>query len=295
MNVFVIGATGFLGSHLAQRYLLDGHAVHGLSRSEEGDRKLAALGIKPIRGDAEKDDAYIEASRRADVIIHAPQLSLETEQASVQAILDVLKGTGRTFFFTSGTGVLGQRTHGAWSEDTFAEDDPFVPPKPILMRVETENLVRAAGREKDVRAMVIRPPMIWGSKGCAVINQMNESIRKTGQVCYIGPGLNLYSNVHVLDLVEVYMLATAKGVPGALYHAVSGELNYRTMAEHLAKANDTTARSVMLEEAVEIWGGFYAKLVFNVCSRSRSPRTRNELGWVPKYLDIDAMFTQALV
>jgi nucleoside-diphosphate-sugar epimerase len=286
MKVFVIGASGFVGSHVARRYVEAGHHVTGLSRSESSDAKLGALGISPIRGDAESVDSLMQSCRDADTTIFAPQLLLEPEQQAVKAILAALEGTGKPFIFTSGTGVLSQSTGGAWSEDSFGEDDPFTPYAPMRMRVETENLVRAAGH------IVIRPPLIWGNNGCNIIQQLHKSIQKTGDCCYVGAGLNLYSNVHIMDLVEVYAAALSKGVPGALYHAVSGELNYRLMAESLAKANNVQARSVTVDEAHKIWGKFATGLIFAACSRSRAPRTRKELGWSPRYLDVAEMFTQ---
>src|SRR5579862_227591 len=151
MKAFVIGATGFVGSHVARRLLEAGFAVSGLSRNEKGDEALIKLGVAPIRGDADADDVIKAAARDADTTIFAPQLLLEPEQKAVLQILTALEGSGKTFIFTSGTGVLGQRTNGDWSEDTFAEDEPFVPPKPLVVRVQTEDLVRLAGKQRGIR------------------------------------------------------------------------------------------------------------------------------------------------
>jgi hypothetical protein len=43
------------------------------------------------------------------------------------------------FVLLSGTGVLMQRTAGAWSEDCFSEDDPFDPEPLARARVATGN------------------------------------------------------------------------------------------------------------------------------------------------------------
>jgi nucleoside-diphosphate-sugar epimerase len=289
MKAFVVGATGYVGSHVARRLLEAGFAVTGLSRNEKGDEALVKLGVAPIRGDAEAEDVINAAARDADATIFAPQLLLEPEQKAVLQILAALEGSGKTFIFTSGTGVLAQRTNGDWSEDTFTEDEPFVPHKPLLMRVQTEELVRLAGKQRGVRAMVIRPPMIWGDRGCVVLGQIHASLKKTGAACYIGAGLNLYSNVHVFDVAEVFALAVMKGTAGSLYHAVSGEMSFRALAEMIAQRAGATARSVSTAEADEIWGKFFSRIVFSVCSRSRSPKTRTELGWVPRYLDLGEM------
>ena len=111
-------------------------------------------------------------------------------------------------------------------------------------------------------------------------------MKTTGSACYLGAGLNLYTNVHVRDLAQVYRLALEKGAPGALYHAVAGEANFRSLAEAVAEVMGCKARSVTLDEAKEIWTPFIGPLFFGVSSRSRAPRTRRELGWEPKYLDV---------
>jgi nucleoside-diphosphate-sugar epimerase len=289
MKAFVIGATGFVGSHIAHRLIEGGYTVHGLCRDPRGDEKLRTMGVVPVRGDAEGEDILRRQAGDADVTVFAPQLLLEPEQKAVTALLDALEGTGKTFLFTSGTGVLARQTDGNWLEDTFAEDDPFEPYPPLTARVKTEQLVRTAGSERGVRAMVIRPPMIWGNGGCVIVSQLHHSLRKTGEVCYVGAGLNLYSNVHIQDLVEVFALAVARGVPGALYHAVSGEMNYRAMSELIALRAGARARSVSVGQAEEIWGKFFGRLVFSVCSRSRCPRTRRELGWSPRHFDVSEM------
>jgi nucleoside-diphosphate-sugar epimerase len=109
---------------------------------------------------------------------------------------------------------------------------------------------------------------------------------RNGDVAYLGAGLNLYSNVHVDDLASVYRLALEKGVAGALYHAVAGELNNRMLAEAVARDLCIHAHSVDFAEGVRRWGKFETLIGMATCSRSRSPRTRRELGWTPRHLNI---------
>jgi nucleoside-diphosphate-sugar epimerase len=226
-----------------------------------------------------------ELARAADATVFAPQLpDQEREYEVVSSLLSALEGTDRAFLFTSGTGVLGQRTDGAWSEDSYAEDDTFVPSRYLLRRRETEDLTRAAAT-RGVRAMVVRPPLIWGEGYHGFVDQILTSIERTGAACYIGSGLNLYSHVHVRDLAHVYQLAIETGRAGGLYHAVAGELNNRVLAGLVARQQGVQTRSVTIAEAIGIWGKFVTLVVLSVCSRSRSPRSRQELGWRPRHLD----------
>lgn len=285
MKVLVIGATGYVGSHIVRRLVQDGHDVSGTARAPSKAGSIEELGARPILADLDRPETLDEALTDADAIVYAAQLLLEPEHQAMSALTACLAGSGKSLLFTSGTGVLSQKTDGDWSEDSFAEDDQFVPSKWLGRRVETERLVReAAGR--DVRAMVVPPPMIWGNGGCGLIEAFYDSAHKTGDVCYLGRGLNLYSNVHVEDLAGVYALALDRGVSGALYHAVAGEVPHRVLAERVARELGCGVRSVGFEEAEAIWGKFLALIIMSTCSRSRAPRTRRELGWAPCHLDM---------
>ena len=286
MRILVLGATGYLGSHIARLLTTSGHQVSGLSRTSARDDELETTNIAPLRGDLADRDAIIAMMRSHDATIYAAQLMLQDEFETVAALLKGVEGLSHSFLFTSGTGLLSQRTDGDWSEDSFAEDDPFIPSKYIGFRFVTETMVRQAGSSGAVRAMVIRPPMIWGHGGSGHLRMFYADAGRSGDVGYLGAGLNLYSNVHVDDLAEVYRLALEKGTPGALYHAVAGELNNRTLAEAVANDLGLTARSIDFAEGVRRWGKFETLIGMATCSRSRSPRTRRELGWTPRHLDL---------
>jgi nucleoside-diphosphate-sugar epimerase len=289
MKILVLGATGFLGRNIARHLREVGHDVTGLVRSGEAAASLEARGLSTLRGDLECELAVIaDQSRAFDAIVFAPQLMLEPEYAAVSTFLDALAGTGKSFVFTSGTGVLGQRTFGEFSIDSFAEDDPFVPAKSIACRVETEALVRQSTR-RGVRGIVVRPPLVWGPGDHGHIAMVYESVARTGFACYVGRGLNCYTNVHIDDLVRLYALIVEKGAPGALYHAAAGEISNRWIAECVARDLDVEARSLSVEEAFEVYGKFRTIIVLGASSRSRSPRSRGELGWHPEPRDMLSM------
>lgn len=284
MKVFVIGATGLIGSHVARRLVEAGHEAIGLARSLEAESRLRSWGLSPLAGDAADRPALLRGVLDSDAVVFAPALG-EAEGAVVAWLLEQMEGTGKTFIFTSGTGVLAQRTAGDWSEDSFAEDDPFTPLRSLQGRVAVEELVRAS-KDRGVRGMVIRPPAVWSDDRIhGLVLGVVESVRKTGAACHVGAGLNLYSNVHAADLAEAFKLVLEKGEPGCVYHAVSGETPNRWIAEMVARVMGCETRSVSLDEAIELWGKFSALVVMGVCSRSRSPRTR-ALGWRPAHFDM---------
>lgn len=285
MKIFVIGATGYVGGHVAACLLRGGHEVVGFARDDAGARKISAYGAQPVIGNLADASVVHQEALRADATIFAPQLPQDEEYATVERLLQAYRDTGKAFVFTSGTAVFGQRTLGEWSEDTFSEDDEFICSKYLQRRRLTEIMVRAAAQD-GIRAMVIRPPAIWGDGVNALVSNIATSIRKTGAACYIGRGLNLYTHVHVSDLADLYCRAVESGSAGALYHAAGGELNNRTLAEYVARVAGVGTRSISMTEAFGIWDKFTVLVVQGVCSRSRCPRSRLELKWRPQRTDL---------
>jgi nucleoside-diphosphate-sugar epimerase len=288
MRALVIGATGYVGSAVARNFKAHGYETHGQARNPQNVAALEAAGITPIHGDLD-DLAHLAALSKAyDLTVLAGVGQRDQEAAAVSAFIEACRGSHRRFIYTSGTGVLGVESHdGRWSDYAFEEDDPFPFPGSFsrTWRIETENLVRQAGRE-GVHAMVLRPPLIYGHGGSVQVPAIFQSVRKTGKACYVGRGLNLYSNVHVDDLAEAYRLAAEKGAPGALYHTVGGEADFRSIAEAVAVVMGCETRSVTFEEGCEIWGELVTGAALAVNSRSVPRRTRDELGWEPREIDL---------
>lgn len=280
--VLVIGASGFVGGGIARRLARTGYKVTGLTRTSDGAAKLQAAGVEPTLADLGDGLAEVlRMARQSSAVVFAAQLAPEHEVRVISSLLDALTGSGARLLFTSGTGVLLQRTGGAWSEDSFAEHDVFAPEPLALLRMEAERLVQSA-TAGGVDGIVIRPPLIWGPGDHGHVAMTYRSVAATGAACYVGEGLAAYSNVHLDDVARLYSLALERGVPGAVYHGVGGEVPNRWIAEAVARDLACETRSVSPEEAQTIWGEFGA-LIMSSCSRSRSPRSRRELGWRPEH------------
>ncbi|MET7682324.1 NAD-dependent epimerase/dehydratase family protein [Streptomyces sp. NPDC005423] len=288
MNVFIIGATGFVGGTLARHLSAEGHTVTGLARTGSAAATLDSQGITPVAGDlGEHRAAVVETARTADAVLYAAQAGPEQETASVQDLTRALSGTDKTLIFLSGNGVLVQRTAGAWSPDVFAEDDPFTPEPLADYRKAAEDAVLAAAQD-GLRAMLLRPGLIWGPGDHGHVSMVYRSVAATGAACYVGEGLNTYSHVHGDDVTRLFSPALEKGRPGGLYHAVAGETPNRWIAERVAADLGVETRSLPPEEATGVWGEFGA-LIMAVSGRIRAVRAQQELGWQPQHTDMLTM------
>jgi nucleoside-diphosphate-sugar epimerase len=271
VKTLVIGASGYVGGRVVRAFSINGHDVSGLVRSDTAAAKAVDAGAAVIRGDLRDLDSLAPHLAATDCVVFAPMVSFRTEQRAIEMLLDRMADTGKTLIFTSGTSVLAKRTEGYWFDGNYGEDDPWDGDEANRARIPIEAMVRAGES---------RPPLVWGHGHAPPIHALHGSAR-TGAICYVGPGLNVFSTIHVDDLAEIYVLAATRGAPGALYHAVSGETNFRSLAEHVGHLRGLGTRSISGSMIEEVFGPFLGPVVFASCNRTRCPRTHAELGWLP--------------
>ena len=283
MKIFITGATGYIGGSLAHRLLAEGHRVTGLVRSEARADQARARGIVPVLGTLDDGAVLAEAARAADAVIDAASAD---HPASAGALLSALEGSGKVFLRTSGTSIVGTRAGGERVEDVFDEDTPFTPSPARARRVALDQNARAAAG--DLRAVVIAPSLIYG-RGHGVnpdsiqVPWLIALARKHGAPKHIGSGANLWSNVHIDDLVELYLLALDRAPAGAFYFAENGENDMREVCAAIGRmlGQDGRTESMTLVEAAAEWGEGPAQDTMGSNSRVRGRRARLELGWAP--------------
>lgn len=283
MKIFVTGATGYIGGSVATKLLQRGDQVFGLARSDEAAAALKKRGIEPVAADINAYTPLVEAAKRADAVINAANAD---NAFAAHALLDGLKGSGKTLIQTSGSSVVGTYDNGEASQDTFDEDAPVTPEPEKAMRVAIDNQVLAAAKG-GLRSMVIRPTLIYG-RGLGVpgisvqLPKLIDVAKKHGVPRHVGRGLNIWGHVHIADVVDLFLLALDKAKGGSLFYAESGEANFKSVTQSIGRMlglGDTT-KDWPIGEAVEGLGpGAY--LSFGSNSRVRGKRAR-ELGWKPK-------------
>ncbi|MFY1828683.1 NAD-dependent epimerase/dehydratase family protein [Myxococcus fulvus] len=284
MNLFITGATGFIGGTLAVDLKSRGHTIRGLVRDEAKARKLAALGIEPVLGDLDNVAVLTAEARRADGVINAA--SSDHEKA-IRALIEGVKGSGKPLLHTSGSSVIGDDVKGdALSPNVFDEDTPFIVEPEKRARHELDNSVLAA---PGARGIVLCNTMIYGtgkglSRDSVQIPPLVAQARKSGVVRVVGKGVNRWSNVHIDDVSVLYALALEKAPAGAFYFVENGEASYAEIGEAIAaRLKLGPVQSWSVEEASREWGEGHARYSFGSNSRVRGKRARRELGWAPRH------------
>jgi nucleoside-diphosphate-sugar epimerase len=284
MKIFITGAGGFIGGSIAAGLARDGHHVRGLIRRAEQADDLKRLNIEPVIGSL--DDAALLATeaRAADAVINAAS---SDHRGAVEALIGTLEGSDKPFLHTSGSSIVGDASGGEASDTIYTEDDLPEPTPDKAPRVAIDNLVLEAAK-RGVRSAVLCNTLIYGhgavpNTASVQLPRLERQAKKSGIVRHVGRGLNIWSNVHIDDVVDIYRLALEKSAAGTFYFVESGEAQFRDMTAAMAKALDLRGpEDWPLEEAKAEWGYEMASYGLGSNSRVRSKRTREVLGWQPK-------------
>ncbi|UUZ89742.1 NAD-dependent epimerase/dehydratase family protein [Paenibacillus sp. P25] len=157
-----------------------------------------------------------------------------------------------------------------------------------LARVAIDRTVLAAAH-RGIRSIVICPSLIYGTghgihKESIQVPWLIDLALERGAACHIGKGENVWSNVHIDDLVELYLLAVEHAPAGSFFFAENGEASMKEVGEAINRAFELGPATEMmsLDEAIKRWGPEAAHFAFGSNSRVRSTKARKMLGWNPK-------------
>jgi nucleoside-diphosphate-sugar epimerase len=284
MNVFVTGAAGFIGGSIATGLVQAGHNVTGLVRSAEQADELKALGMNAVIGTLDDSQLLAQQARAADAVINAAS---SDHRGAVAALLDALRGSNKVFLHTSGSSIVGDASGGKSSDVIYYEDNLPEPTVDKAARVAIDNLVLAAAQD-GVNSAVICNTLIYGhslgvNRDSVQLPRLLKQARKSGVVRHVGTGQNIWSNVHIEDVVALYQLALTKNVPGTFYFVESGEASFIDMTTAMAEAlNLDEPQDWPLQDAEAEWGYEMANYGLGSNSRVRGKHARDLLGWTPK-------------
>ncbi|WP_312287581.1 NAD-dependent epimerase/dehydratase family protein [Chryseobacterium gleum] len=289
-KILITGITGYIGGSIAKKLLEKSYEVTGLVRNESHVQELESLGIKTVVGNIHNEDLIKTAVAGVDAVIHNADSA--DDAYAVDNFIKALEGSHKTFIFTSGSAIFGGKENGRRSDFVYTEDFPLTPRLEMASRVLINNYILQSV-QKDIRSIVIVPTMVYGEglgikKDSIQIPALINFSQKKGHGVYFGEGENIWSNLHIEDLADLYVLALEKAKEGSIYYAENGASSLKNIAEIISKKYYLEpARSLSIQDAVDNFGpagGYFGFASNSICSADKA---RTELGWKPVYNSIE--------
>lgn len=228
MNAFVTGATGFIGSHLADTLIShpDYNEVRCLVRSSE--KWMKGKDYQQVKGDLHSIKAIDESLKGVDVIFHlagvvkAPS-QREFDHANVEATENLLRlakkrGIGNIVVLSS------LAASGPSNGTPRTEQDPM---NPVSMygesKMRMEQMIRElAGKDEKMSVKILRPPAVYGPREDQIFTLFK--MMKYGVAPIVGDGNHPeLSIVYVQDVVQGILKAAEQKKAGVETYFISGE------------------------------------------------------------------------
>lgn len=231
--ILVTGATGLVGSHVAEQMRKRGHKVRAIVRKPSQCSDLASWGVELIEGDMTNRESLQRAVGGVSVVVHCaakvgdwgPTDAYRT--VNVDGLRDLLEAveaqrTVQRFVHISSLGVYPARDH--YGTDEFEPVSTTGIDGYTLTKVEAENLVREHIRDRQLPAVILRPGFIYGPRDQTIIPKVLARL-KSGGFKFLGTGQQLLNNTFVGNLVEAIFLAIENdNVVGELFNITDDRL-----------------------------------------------------------------------
>jgi nucleoside-diphosphate-sugar epimerase len=293
MRVFVVGATGAIGTRLVPQLIGRGHEVIGTCRSPDKAERLRALGAEPVVLDALDARAVREAVVTAapDAIVH---------QATALADVRFSKHLDRSFAQTNrlrreGTDALltAAREAGVsrFVAQSFAnmryapvggpvktEDDPLDPTPVEAMRETSAAMTYLDEAVTAAGGIALRYGNFYGAANDGLL----EPVRKR-QFPIVGDGGGVSSFIHLDDAAAATVLALEHDGP-AIYNIVDDEpAPVREWLPELANALSAKPPRRFPVWLARLFAGEVGVVMGTESRGASNAKAKRELGWTLRY------------
>lgn len=225
MKILVTGGAGFVGSHLCERLIEDGHVVTALDNFSTG-RASNLSGLAGVKGFSLIEGSILDSEllnsliQKTDYIFHLaaavgvfnivnnPLSSLLTNIRGTENVLSIASATKTPVFLTSSSEVYGKNT-----SDSLKESDDRILGSPLTLRWSyseakaiDESLAHAYFVEKQLETRIVRffntvGPRQLGAYGMVVPRFVKAALTNEPITVY-GDGNQTRCFAHVYDVID---------------------------------------------------------------------------------------------
>jgi len=278
--ICVTGGAGFIGSHVAEALVRDGHEVLILDDLSSGRKENVPAGAELVVADVRSDEAAaLLVDRRVEVLVHhAAQMDVRRSVAdprfdadvNIGGLLNLLEAARagsvkQVIFASTGGAIYGE-------QDCFpaGEDHPIRPLSPYgVAKLASERYLFFYNQEYGLDATCLRYANVYGPRQnphgeAGVVAIFLHRLLDGEQPLINGDGRQTRDYVYVGDVVRANLAAV--GLPGfrtynigtavetdvnVLYELIRGAAGSDTAADHGPAKAGEQLRSCITSELIE--------------------------------------------
>ena len=284
MRVFITGATGFVGSHVARAYAEEGAQLRLLTRSSSRLAAVEGLDAEIVQGDLRNAAALRSVVRDCDAVVHvAADYRLwvrdpaEMYAANVEGTRELLRiareeGVGR-FVYTSSVATMGFRSDG-----TIVDEESPVSLGSMIGHYKRSKYLAELEAIQAAQAgqhiMILNPTTPIGAgdakptpTGRIVVDFLNRKFP-----AYVDTGLNL---VDVDEVARMHYVALERGVAGERYILGGENLSLKQILDKMAAMTGLPSPTMKVPHSVAMGFAFFDEWITGRL-RGREPRATVE-------------------
>lgn len=284
MRVFLTGATGFVGSHVAHTYAASGADLRLLTRSSSNLKALEGLPAETVVGDLLHPEALRSALRGCDALVHVaadyrlwvpePAAMYKANVDGTRDLLRIARQEGvPKVVYTSSVATMGfhRDTTIVDENSPVTEADMIGHYKRSKWLAEQEAIAAARAGQ---HVMILNPttPIGLGDRkptptGRIIVDFLNGKFP-----AYVDTGLNL---VDVDEVARIHLAALDRGTPGERYILGGENLTLKQILDKMAAISGLPSPTIKVPHAVAMAFAFFDETITGKL-RGKEPRATVE-------------------
>jgi dihydroflavonol-4-reductase len=270
MNVFVTGATGFVGSHVARAFAAEGARLRVLVRPTSRLDNLEGIPAETVVGDLRAPESFRGALEQCEVLVHVaadyrlwvrdPQAMYAANVDGTRNLLALAREVGvRKVVYTSSVATMGFRSDGTIvDEDTPVSIDDMIGHYKRSKFLAEQEAIAAARLGQQV--MILNPTTPIGANdikptptGQIVVDFLNRRFP-----AYVDTGLNL---VDVTEVARMHVAALDKGRPGERYILGGENLSLKQILDKMSAITGLPSPTLKVPHPVAMAFAFFDETI----------------------------------
>jgi dihydroflavonol-4-reductase len=284
MNVFLTGATGFVGSHVARAFAAQGVRLRLLIRSSSRLDNLEGFSAETVTGDLRNPDSFRSALADCEVLVHVaadyrlwvrdPQVMYAANVDGTRNLLALAREVGvARVVYTSSVATMGFREDGTIvDENTPVSLDDMIGHYKRSKYLAEQEAITAAHDGQQV--IVLNPTTPIGANdikptptGQIVVDFLNHKFP-----AYVETGLNL---VDVAEVARMHVAALERGRPGERYILGGENLSLKQILDKMSAITGIPSPTMKVPHSVAMAFAFLDETVTGRL-RGKEPRATVE-------------------